>query len=116
MRFGAGGILTKTGIRAQIGIFGVCEEQITEQPKMSSVSIVFLYPGRVTKVQRRQHLVTQGAQALFYGFDMARMSKGLLSGLAFGNMGVEIPTYVRNDNSDALYQAGSVNTVANENG
>ena len=38
-------------------------------------------------------------QAVFYGFDMARMLKGLLAELLIGNIGVEIPTYVRNDNS-----------------
>ena len=37
-------------------------------------------------------------QAAFYGFDMARMLKGLLAELLFGNIGVAIPTYVRNDN------------------
>ena len=43
------------------------------------------------------------------------ISQGLLAELIFGNMGVAIPTYVRNDNSDAAYQVGSVNTVTNEN-
>ena len=50
---------------------------------------------------------------MFYGFDMARMSKGMLAELTFGNTGVEIPTYVRNDNSDALYPVDSVNTATN---
>ena len=54
-------------------------------------------------------------QALFYGFDVARMSKGLLSELMFGTMGVAIPTYVRNDNSDTVYQVEPSNTVTNEN-
>ena len=53
-------------------------------------------------------------QALFYGFDMARMLKGLLEELTFVNIGVAIPTYVRNDNSDAVYRGDSVNTVTNE--
>ena len=53
-------------------------------------------------------------QASFYGFDMKRMSKCLLSELTFGVSGAEIPTYVRNDNSDAVYQVDPVNTVTNE--
>ena len=54
-------------------------------------------------------------QAVFYGSDMARMLKGLLSGLAFVDIGVDIPTYVRNDNTDAAYRVDSVNTVTAEN-
>ena len=38
----------------------------------------------------------------------------LLSELMFGNMGVEIPEYVRIDNPDALSQVDSVNTATNE--
>ena len=53
-------------------------------------------------------------QALFYGPDMAGMSKVLLAELTSVNMGVEIPTYVRNDNSVAAYRADSVNTVKGE--
>ena len=53
-----------------------------------------------------------GVQAVF-GFDVARMLKGLLSEILFGNKGVKIPTYVRNDNSTAVYQVDSANTVTN---
>ena len=53
-------------------------------------------------------------QSLFYVFDMAMMLKGLLAELTFGNMGAAIPTYVRNDKQDAVYQADSVNTTTNE--
>ena len=56
-----------------------------------------------------------GIPSLFYGFDMARMLKGLLAELMFRNMGVEIPTYVRNDNSDSLYKVDPSNTATNEN-
>ena len=52
-------------------------------------------------------------QAVFYGFDMARMLKGLLAELLFGSVGAEIPTYVRNDNSTAVYQVDSADTVTN---
>ena len=45
---------------------------------------------------------------------MARMLRGLLGELTFGDMGVEIPTYVRNGNSDSLYQVDSVNTATSE--
>ena len=54
-------------------------------------------------------------QASFYGRDMARMLEGLSEELMFGNIGAEIPTYVRNDNSDSVYQVDSVNTATNEN-
>ena len=54
-------------------------------------------------------------QAVFYGFDMARTLKGLMAELIFGNIGVRIPTFARNDNSAVLYQVDSVNTVTNEN-
>ena len=38
----------------------------------------------------------------------------MLSELMSWNMDVEIPTYVRCDNSDAVYQVGSANTAASE--
>ena len=44
---------------------------------------------------------------------MARMSKGLLTELLFGNIGVEIPTYVRDDNSKVVYQVDPAETVTN---
>ena len=50
---------------------------------------------------------------MFYGFDVARMLKGVIAELTFGYMGVAVPTYVRNDNSDASYQADSANPVTN---
>ena len=53
-------------------------------------------------------------QAVLYGFDMARMSKGLMGAVLFGNIGAGIPTFARNDNSKAVYQAVSVNTVTNK--
>ena len=52
---------------------------------------------------------------MFYGFDIARMLKGLFSELLFGNIGAGIPTYVRSGNSTAAYQVDSLNTVTNEN-
>ena len=44
---------------------------------------------------------------------MAGALKGILAELLFGNIGVVIPTYVRNDNSDAAYRSDYVNTVEN---
>ena len=55
-------------------------------------------------------------QAFFYGCEIAGMLKGILAELLFGNMGVDIPTYIRNDSSDAVYQVDFLNSVANENG
>ena len=69
----------------------------------------------MAKAQWCQPLVTQGNKALFYGFDMSSMLKGLLAELMSGNMGAVIPTYVRSDNSDAANHVGSVNTVTNVN-
>ena len=45
---------------------------------------------------------------------MARMLKGLLAELPIGNIGIEIPAYVRNDNSDGGYQVDSANAVTIE--
>ena len=44
---------------------------------------------------------------------MAVMLKGLLSELLFGNIGVAIPTYVRNDNYRITQQAESTKQVHN---
>ena len=55
-----------------------------------------------------------GIQALFYGFDMTRILEGLLAELRFWNLGVEIPTYVRSDNADAVYRVDSANTATDE--
>ena len=38
----------------------------------------------------------------------------LLAELMFRDIGAGIPTYVRNDNSDAVYQVDSANTVTHE--
>ena len=47
---------------------------------------------------------------------MERMLKGIMAELIFGNIGVGIPTFARNDNSAVLYKVHSVNTVTNESG
>ena len=54
-----------------------------------------------------------GGFKLFFGFGMARMLKGLMDGILLGNIGVKIPTYVRNGNSTVVYQVGSASTVTN---
>ena len=38
----------------------------------------------------------------------------MMAELLFGNVGCSINTYVRNDNSDAVYHTDSMNTVTNE--
>ena len=53
-------------------------------------------------------------QALFYGYDMARMFNGILSELPIGDIDVEIRTYVRNDYSDDSYRVDSANTMTSE--
>ena len=42
------------------------------------------------------------------------MLKGLLAELFFGDIDIEIPTYVRNDYSDDAYQVDSANTSTSE--
>ena len=76
-----------------------------------------MYLGLLIKVREREPTSSYavGIQAVFYGCDMARMLKGLLAELTFWNIGVEIPKYVRIDNSDAAYQVDSVNTATSEN-
>ena len=70
---------------------------------MLSFANVSMYLGLVVKVRERQLLVTRWRyKQAFYGFDMARMLKGQLAELVFGNMGAGIPAYVRSDNSDAV--------------
>ena len=45
---------------------------------------------------------------------MARMLKGLLAELVFGNIGVGVSTYVRRDNLKILRQVGSPKSVSAE--
>ena len=54
-----------------------------------------------------------GVQALSYGCDMARMLKGLLDELMFGNLVVEIPTSGRSDKPEESYHVDSANSAAN---
>ena len=54
-------------------------------------------------------------EALFYVVDMAREAKVLLSEVMFGNVGAGTPTYVRNDNSDAVHPVATSNTATSEN-
>ena len=73
-----------------------------------------MYVGLVTKSHSASTSSFSGEiQAAFYGFDMSRMLKGLLSELLFGNIGAGIPTYARNGNSTLAYQVDSANTVTN---
>ena len=77
--------------------------------------MVLRYPGRVTRVLERQHLVTKWkSRRYFYGFDMDMVLKGLFRWVNIRKCGAVIPTYVRNDNSDAAYRVGSATTVTND--
>ena len=82
--------LTKTGSRAQIGICGYARKQITEQKKMRNFANELQYRGLVTKVLEYPHRVLRGKyKQRFYVYDMARMLKGLLAELLFGDIGAE---------------------------
>ena len=54
------------------------------------------------------------ARGIFYGFGRARFLNSLISELLFCNESLYIPTHVRNDNEDALYQSRSNNTSNDE--
>ena len=112
----AGRILTKTGSRAQIGICVFRENKLRNRQNGE-----FHHGIAISWASNKSHRVATSSfageiQAVFYGFDMARTLQGLLAELLFGNMGVEIPTYVRKDNAAAVYQADSANAVTNGNG
>ena len=96
-------------------VFSVSEESITWATKNLEHRQCIAASWGVTKVLDPQPPVTQGGiEALFYGCDMAGMLKWLLPVLLFGNIGAAIPTYVRNDNSDAAYRVDSVNSATGE--
>ena len=61
-----GGILTKMGRIAQIGICGFSVKQLTDGAAMLSFDMVLMYNGRVTKFQGPQHLVTQGKRNRYF--------------------------------------------------
>ena len=111
-----GGILTESGSRAQIGICVFLRKQITDHSR----NIEFRQRIDVSRVSSKSPRSPTSSyagkiQASFYGFCMARMLKCLLAELLVGNIGVEIPTHMRNDNSTAAHQIDSVNAVTNEN-
>ena len=82
---------------------------------MLSFDMVLLYRGRVTKSQWPLILLRGGNTCIVLCLRHVQDVKGLLAELMFGNMGSEIPTYVRSDNSDSSYQVDSVNTSTKEN-
>ena len=108
--------MTKTGSRAQIGICGFSRVSITEKTAnvefQQGIDVSWL-SNKIPRVPTSSY--DGETQALFYGSGMGMVLKCLLSELTFGNMGgwVEIPTYIRNDNSDASYQVDASNTVTN---
>ena len=112
----AGEILTIAGNRAQIGIYGFVGKQnfkktdVEEFRQGVAISGVWNKIPRVTTSEE-----TGGIQASFYGFDMDRELRGLLSEL-FGNIGAGIPAYVRNDNCTLTYQVETMKAVSNEKG
>ena len=113
----AGRILTRAGNRAQIGICGFATKQNFKKTDVAEFHQGVEISWAGNKSPRVTTSEEAGAtQAVFYGFDMARMLKGLLSELLVGNIGVEIPTYVRNDNCTIMYQVEPTKSVSNEKG
>ena len=73
----------------------------------------------VSRTSKKSHRVPTSSyageiKALSYAFDVTRMLNGILEELLYGNIGVRMPTYVRNDNSAVAYQVDSANTATNE--
>ena len=86
----AGQILTRAGNRAQIGICGFVRKQNFKKTDVEEFHQGVAISWVINKIPR---VITSeeagGIQAVFYGFDMAMMLKGLLSELLFGNVGVK---------------------------
>ena len=78
---------------------------------MLSIDMASMYHGLVIGVLERQRLVSRENTSVVLWFRHGQDVKGMLSELTFGDVGVEIHTYVRNDNSDALRQVDSVNVA-----
>ena len=105
----------KRAVGRKLGMCGFLRKQITETTK----NVEYEQGIAVSWVSNKSPRAPTSSfaveiQSMFYGFDMDRMLKGLLAALLFANIGVAIPTYVRNDNSTVAYQVDSVNTVTNE--
>ena len=84
----AGQILTKSGSRAKIGICGLLRKQITEQTKSAQYRQGNAVPWVSNKSPRSSTSSFAGEiQEVFYGRDMARLLKGMLAELLFGNIG-----------------------------
>ena len=80
-----GGILTKTGSRDQIGIYGFPRNQITDGTK----NLEYRQGVAVSRVSNKIPRVPTSSYAgeipsLFYGFGMEGMLKGILSDFLFG--------------------------------
>ena len=72
--------MTRAGSKAQIGICGFLRRQIKEQTKNGA----FQQGITISRVSNKSPRVATssfsgGIQAVFYGFDMARMLKGLMA-------------------------------------
>ena len=84
----SGQILTRTGSKAQIGICGFLRRQIAEQTKNGE----FQQGITISWVSNKSPRVATSSfageiQAVCYGFDMARMLKGLMAELFFWKLG-----------------------------
>ena len=80
--------MAETGIRSQIGIGGFPTKQITDETK----NVEYRKGNAVSRMSNKSPRAPSssyagGIKALFYGFDIDRMLKGLLGELIFGNMG-----------------------------
>ena len=105
---------TESGSRPHIGIFGLLRKRITEQTKNVEYRQGVSVSWAGNKIPRwPTSSFAWGIEALLYGFDMARALKDLLSELLLGDIGGEIPTYLRSDKSETSYRADSVYTVTN---
>ena len=83
----AGEILTKAGIRGQIGICGFLRMQITENEESSVPTGYSDIMGGGKSATVSTSSFAGGIQSMLYGCDVARMLKWPSVELSFGNMG-----------------------------
>ena len=116
IRCDAGQILTKQVVGPSQEFATSLETKSTERTKARTFIPGQRFRGQAVGALDQLHLVMrEKTNHYFYGFDTARFPKEMLAELLFGNVGCSISTYVRNDNSDAVYRMESTNTVADEN-
>ena len=109
--------MAKSGSIAQIGISGFfCERELLKNKNDEYRHGIDVSWARNERPRVSTSSFVGEIQAMFYGFDMAGLLKGILSELPIAGIDVEIPTYVGRDYLDDAYQVESANIATSENG